>query len=165
MAGNTRGGSIRSLALRLSLFTALWLLLTEGAAGAVWLGLPVIAVALYASVRLVPVVGLRPLGLLRFVPLFVWRSLGGAWDVALRALRPGRPLAPGLARYETTLPDGLPRIFFANVISLLPGTLCADVEGSTLQVHLLDDSPGALASLASLEDGIAGLFVSDGEHR
>jgi len=143
---------------RLLLFATLWTLLTEGDPGAVWFGVPVVVLATYLSLRLLPPAGMRPIALLRFLPLFFWLSLTGAWDVALRALRPRRPLQPGLADFDTRLAEGLPRVFFANAVSLLPGTLCADLHGSRLTVHLLDDSPAMRHSLAALEDAVARLF-------
>lgn len=148
----------RSLAIRLLLFGGLWLLLTEGAADAWVVGLPAILAALIVSRRLVPPIRVRLVALLRFLPMFAWRSLAGAWDVALRAMRPGRPLDPSLCTYRTSLPDGLPRVFFANTVSLLPGTLSADLEGDNLCIHALDDGEAAVESLASLESAVASLF-------
>jgi multicomponent Na+:H+ antiporter subunit E len=161
MTDAARSLEVGSLARRAPVFAVVWLILTEGDAGAWWVGLPVVLVAAYASLVLMPTVRLRPLALMRFLPLFFWRSLVGAWDVALRALRPGRPLRPGLADYEMSLHDGLARVFFANTVSLLPGTLSADIQGSTLRVHMLDDSPGARAGLQTLESAVAGLFTSE----
>lgn len=148
----------RSIAIRSLLVAGLWLLLTEGAADAWVVGLPTILGALVVSHRLVPPIRLRPVALMRFLPMFAWRSLVGAWDVAARAMRPGRPLKPSLRNYRTNLPDGLPRVFFANTVSLLPGTLSADLEGDTLCIHALDDSESALESLTSLEAAVASLF-------
>jgi multicomponent Na+:H+ antiporter subunit E len=161
MRGAAGRPGIGSLALRTLVLAGLWLLLTEGAAEAWWVGLPVVLVAAYVSLFFMPPVRLRPLALMRFLPLFFWRSLAGAWDVALRALRPRRRLHPGLADYEMRLRGGLPRVFFANTVSLLPGTLSADIRGSTLRVHMLQDSPDARAGLAKLESEVARLFASE----
>jgi len=159
VGGNSdQRGRVASVLWRTSLLAALWLVLAEGDLSGWWFGAPVVLLAVYLSLRLLPPVRLKPLALLRFFPLFVWLSLGGAWDVALRALRPSRPLQPGLADFETRLDEGLPRIFFANVVSLLPGTLSADLRDSTVVVHLLDDSPAVRQSLATLEEAVVRLF-------
>jgi len=150
--------SLLSLAVRFLLFSGLWILLTEGAADAWVLGLPAVLGALFVSRRLAVPVRLRPVPLMRFLPMFAWQSLAGGWDVALRALRPGRPLAPSLSNYRTSLPEGLPRVFFANTISLLPGTLSADLEDNILQIHALDDGHRVLEDLAALESAVAALF-------
>jgi len=154
---------LSSLALRAGLTTAVWLLLAEGDLGSLVLGVPAIAGATYVSFRLDTRIGLKPFALLRFLPMFFWRSIAGAIEVALRALKPSRPLDPQFANYEISLPEGLPRVFFANTVSLLPGTLSADLDGSTLCIHLLDDRDAALKSLAALEASVATLFAKDGD--
>lgn len=156
--GGDRRGRFASALWRTLFLAALWLTLAEGDLSGWWFGAPVVLLAVYLSLRLLPPVRLKPLALLRFFPLFVWLSITGAWDVALRALRPSRPLRPALADFETRLADGLPRSFFANTVSLLPGTLSADLRGSTVVVHLLDDSPAVRESLATLEQAVARLF-------
>ncbi len=147
-----------SLVRRAVLFAGIWVLLTEGDPGSWVLGVPAILGAIYVSRRLDAVTGLRPVALVRFFPMFVWRSLVGATDVALRALRPDRPMSPEFADYQTSLPEGLPRVFFANTVSLLPGTLSADLEGNTLRIHLLDNRDAAMRSLATLEATVATMF-------
>lgn len=160
MTGTAQAPTTRSLAPRVVLFAALWLLLTGAEPASLWLGVPVIVVAAWISLRLVTPVQIRPLGLARFVPLFLFRSLVAGWDVALRALGPGPRLAPVLVDYETTLGAGLPRVFFANALSLLPGTLSADLDGPVVRVHLLYDTPGVRGGLRSLETAVARLFAA-----
>jgi len=57
-----------------------------------------------------------------------------------------------------TLPDGQPRTLLISTISLLPGTLSADLEddGRHLIVHSL--VAGAEASVSRLDHWIAWLF-------
>jgi multicomponent Na+:H+ antiporter subunit E len=95
----------------------------------------------------------------RFLPFFLWQSLRGGIDVARRALHPRLPLAPLLLDYPLRLPDGPACTFLANTVSLLPGTLSADLENGCLTVHVLDGSqPDVSAELQSLEALIADLF-------
>jgi multicomponent Na+:H+ antiporter subunit E len=96
---------------------------------------------------------------LRFVPLFLWRSLAGGLDVAGRALAPTLPIQPSLIEYRTELPEGLPRVVLANVVSLLPGTLSADFHGDTLMLHVLSEGAGDEADLRRLERSVARMFA------
>jgi len=60
--------------------------------------------------------------------------------------------------YSLKLPIGPARIFFSNTVSLLPGTLSADLEEDRLTVHILDERLSLLESLQLLESLVAGLF-------
>ena len=122
----------RKTVLRAVGFAALWFILSDGDKASWVLGLPVVALATWISVVLQPVESLRLKwkGLLRFLPFFIWQSLLGSIDVARRALDPRLPLQPKLYKYEMDLSPENARVFFANTISLLPGTLAADMNGS-----------------------------------
>jgi multicomponent Na+:H+ antiporter subunit E len=100
----------------------------------------------------------RPRGLLAFAWLFLWGSFRGGVDVAWRALHPALPLSPRFVRYTHGLPRGQPRTLLVSVLSLMPGTLSADLEddGDTVIVHVLTDE--AAAALDPLRDRIADLF-------
>jgi multicomponent Na+:H+ antiporter subunit E len=94
-----------------------------------------------------------------FVPLFVWRPLVGSCDVAWRALDGRMPIDPVLYDYALRLPVGGPaRVFFANCINLLPGTLTASWNDDMLRVHVLTSDPQAMSELRKLERQIALLF-------
>jgi multicomponent Na+:H+ antiporter subunit E len=97
-------------------------------------------------------------GLARFLPVFVWFSLRGGLDVAQRALHPHCPLAPELLVYPLRLPVGPAQVFFANTVSLLPGTLSAELEDSRLTVHILDANLPILDTLGYLESLVSDLF-------
>lgn len=99
----------------------------------------------------------RPMRLLRFFAWFVRESLRGGLDVARRALHPRLPVAPCLLEYRIALPAGMPRTVMMSVLSLLPGTLSADLyKDGRLSVHAL--TPEALAGVAELERRVAHLF-------
>ncbi|MGG7054870.1 Na+/H+ antiporter subunit E [Nitrosomonas sp. ANs5] len=148
---------ILSLVLRGSIFALLWWALTEGNFDAWWLGGILIMVATEISRRLIPARTWPLIGLLRFIPFFIERSLISCVDVAWRALRPGLHIDPILIRYPLRLPEGFPRIFMANVVSLLPGTLAAELEGSDLFVHVLDSRSHYWRELTQLEQHVAQL--------
>ena len=97
-------------------------------------------------------------GLLGFLPFFLIQSIRGGVDVALRALSPGLPLAPGFFAYQVRLPEGTLRIFFLNTVSLLPGTFSARIEGDELTVHLLADDGSGGERLRRLEGKVGRLF-------
>jgi multicomponent Na+:H+ antiporter subunit E len=99
-----------------------------------------------------------PTGLLAFIPFFLLQSLEGGVDVARRAFAPSLPVAPGFMRYRVRLGPEPARIFFLNVISLLPGTFSARLDGEELLIHLLAGDPGAEARLSRVEDRVARLF-------
>lgn len=92
---------------------------------------------------------------LRRLPAFaVWfarQSVRGGVDVALRALRPGPPVRPGLLRRRTLLHEGA-RTLLANVVTLLPGTLAVRLEGEQIEIHVIDRS----APIDTEVDGVEG---------
>ena len=105
-------------------------------------------------------------GLLRFVPFFIWESLRGGIDVALRTLAPTMRIAPDFAVYRTALQQHEARVLLANCVSLLPGTLTADLQGDRLHVHLLDARVDPHGELRRLERAVGWVYphgVRDGE--
>jgi len=149
-----------SIAWRASAFALLWLVLA-GPSPASWLiGLPAVALATWASLRLAPPlpyrISLR--GLLSFIGYFLVESLRGGWDVAMRTLSPRMRIAPGTNRYRCRLPEGLPVTLFAGCVSLLPGTLSQRLDGRQLSLHLLDASEQQEAEFRELERRIAAML-------
>lgn len=147
----------------MALLALLWLVLSGGSAGSWVFGVPAVLGATFASLALFPTSepwawspSLR--GVARFLVFFARESVAGGVDVALRALRPSRPLDPGFVDHDLRLPEGLPRVFMANITSLLPGTLSAELESRRLHVHTLNRDPGLLEKLQTLEERVAGLF-------
>lgn len=143
---------------RAVLFFLMWWALAEGSASSWQIGVPAVCVAVFASVTLVPPAPLVWLEFLWFVPFFLWRSFLGGVDVAWRAFHPGMPIAPALIEYAVRLPRGLPRVFMANTVSLLPGTLCASIDQNVLTVHVLTHRKGFVDELEAVERRIARMF-------
>jgi multicomponent Na+:H+ antiporter subunit E len=75
-----------------------------------------------------------------------------------RALSSRQMLDPGLVSYTTLLPQGSARIFFVNAISLLPGTLSADLEGNCVTIHTIDRKLPTWANIQGLEYHVAALM-------
>jgi len=168
MPGNTslaprRAGRIgwQDWMRRLLLFAVFWWVLSGGDAHGWLLGAPFIVIASWLSLQLWADAQLSITGVLRFLPWFAYQSLVGAVDVAQRALRPGMPLKPGLVRHRVRLPAGLCRVSLANVISMLAGTLSADLVDDELVIHTLDTGRDMHAMVRDLEPRIAALFSLD----
>lgn len=146
--------------VRFFLFSFVWFVLT-GADGASWiLGLPAVLLAVFLSLKLSPASRSRLslAGLFRFVPFFLRQSTLSGIDVMRRALSPHRMLNPGLVTYTTFLPEGASRTLFVNTISLLPGTLSADLKDNTVTVHTIDKNQPIWANIQNLELRIAMLL-------
>lgn len=140
------------------LFSLIWWVLTNGATTSWWIGVPAVLLAVVVSVALLPATPFVWYEFLRFVPFFLMRSLLGGADVAWRAFHPGMSIAPDLIEYSLRLPPGLPQVFMANTVSLLPGTLSAALDRSVLKVHVLDSRRGVLTELEAMEQSVARIF-------
>ncbi len=137
-----------------------WWLLSGGSTGSWLVGLPAIALALWLTRGGGPISAALPSpgGLLRFVPFFLRESVRGGLDVAARTLAPRLRIAPGLSTYRTGLSGNGARLLFANCVSLLPGTLAADLDGDLLRLHLLDAGLDPDPELRRLERAVARVF-------
>ncbi len=157
-------GWLRSISRVLSrsiVFGFVWWMLGGGDPSSWWIGVPAVGLAVWFSLLLSPSwVRLRWSlgGLALFLPFFCLQSLRGGFDVSRRALHPRLPLHPCLVRYPFRLGETSARVFMANVVSLLPGTLSADVEGDVLIVHALDGGLPVEQQLHALESRVAHLF-------
>ena len=148
-------------ATNLVVFACLWALITGVNPGSWIVGGPVVVAAAVTAVLLASRHGWRwsVVGFLRFAPHFVRCSFLGGLDVAWRSLHPRLPIDPQLIEYDLHLPGGAARIFFMNVVNLLPGTVSADVCGDVLMVHVLDGRQPVHRQLAKLERVVERLFA------
>jgi multicomponent Na+:H+ antiporter subunit E len=144
-----------TIVVRTLLFSLLWWVLSDGAIASWLIGVPAVLLAVAASVALVPPMPVAWFELLKFVPLFLRHSLLGGVDVAQRVFQPRMPIDPDLVEYPLRLPSGLPQVFMANIVSLLPGTLSAALDRNILTVHVLDRQTGFLAELQMVEQRVA----------
>jgi multicomponent Na+:H+ antiporter subunit E len=141
-----------------AIMTLLWWVLTNSAGW--YFGAVAIAVATWVSLAFMPhwQPTWRWLTAVRFILYFLGKSLQGGIDVSYRALHPALPLQPVWHHYPLRLPPGRGRILFVSVISLLPGTLSADLDDQAVHVHALNNSPTTVAELQQLEAHIAALL-------
>lgn len=96
-----------------------------------------------------------------FVLLFVYESIRGGWDVAARVLHRRLPIAPGFIQYTTALSQDSARRLFVNVVSLLPGTVSADLNGTQITIHAINKNDDLKLSLGRLERRLGNLFAPE----
>lgn len=138
----------RAFFARLLLFFGFWLLLLEPESVAlpevgagIIVGVFAAVAATLLSLRLLPPArrAPRPWPLLLFLLRFAVQSIVAGLDIARRALDPRLPLAPGLLRQPTALPDGTRRALFGAMTGQVPGTLpVGGGEPDHLLIHCLD---------------------------
>jgi multicomponent Na+:H+ antiporter subunit E len=131
-----------TIILRIGLLSLLWFVLAEGEFR--YWGLVLLAVlgGAGASLVLIPSsnLGFSVSGWARFIPYFLWQSVLGGIDVALRSIAIPVRLDPGYVEVEFRLADEPARVFVANTMSLMPGTLSVSLDGDRLRMHVLDRS-------------------------
>ncbi len=140
-------------------FAAIWAVLADGQGWGV--GIPFILLAAVVSCLVAPMSRWSLGGLARFLPYFIWNSLRGGVDVAMRVLHPQLPIEPALVRYELRLDDAAARVMMADTVTLLPGTLSADLDDHVLVVHVLNADAPFTDVLEVLEQRVADLFGLD----
>jgi len=147
--------------VNLAALAVLWVLITEARADSWIIGAPVVAMAAAAATALASPQGWRWTagGFLAFLPHFLRCSFLGGLDVAWRSMHPRLPIDPQLIQYKLRLPNSAPRIFFMNVVNLLPGTVSADVRDDVLKVHVIDGRQPIRQQLENLERVVGNLFA------
>jgi multicomponent Na+:H+ antiporter subunit E len=93
-----------------------------------------------------------------FFVYFLLQSFRAGIHVARHALHPLNDIHPGFTTYRSRLPEGAPRAVFANLISILPGTLSWSLEDGVHKVHLLSGHPLVFEELAQLEGRVGRLY-------
>lgn len=140
---------------------AVWLALNGLTAWPLGLAVAALGAALGAAFAPGEARALRLARVPGFAAFFLRESLRGGLDVARRALHPRVPLSPHFVERALRLPPGPPRTLMVSLVSLLPGSLAADLdaERNRLRVHLLAGRNAA--ELDALEARIAALFGLD----
>jgi multicomponent Na+:H+ antiporter subunit E len=155
-----RRARLRAACWRTSLLAIGWWALLETERGpAVAFGVVVVLLGALASMALSvggAEVRVRPVACVRLAWLFVAASVGGGWDVALRALSPRLRLAPVVFRYSTRQVSGPAQKLFTTLVTLPPGTMTVDTSGRDVWIHaLVDRGEPMRASLEALETSVA----------
>jgi len=152
--------STPGLLIRISLYALLWVVLTGGRMESWLLGVPTVLIAAWISnkARRFSRGRISISGGARFMVFFLKASLISGFDVVRRAIQPRLLLHPDLIDYRLSLSTESARIFMADVVSLLPGTLSADLTATKLTVHVLDRNMPIHADLRALEKRIAAML-------
>ena len=79
-------------------------------------------------------------GLLRYVFVLVREILAANLNVCHLILSEEEEIDPALVQFQTDMETQAGRAFYANAITLPPGTITVSLEGDTYVVHCLDDS-------------------------
>lgn len=95
-------------------------------------------------------------GLVLYLLHLVRLITAAAFHVARRVLDPRLPIAPVTVVHHTSLRREVSRVALANSLTLTPGTLTVDLEGSELRIHCLEEGFGA--QIERLEERIARVF-------
>lgn len=97
-------------------------------------------------------------GILRMLPVFTRESFRGGIDLARRVIGWRLDVEPGMFDYQLRLATPEECILFAILVSLLPGTLSADMQGSQMRIHTVDLRVDVTAELDRLERLVAACF-------
>ncbi|MCK4838807.1 MAG: Na+/H+ antiporter subunit E [Desulfobulbaceae bacterium] len=145
---------------RLVFFCSIWLVLSKADLSSWPFALPTVLISTWISLCLGGPEGhlLKPVVLLRYLPLFVLQSIASAFDVMVRVLNPSLPIHPGLVHYPLSLTHDGAKVLLANCITMLPGTISAQLNDDHLIVHTLDTSLPVHAIINRLERKIANIF-------
>jgi multicomponent Na+:H+ antiporter subunit E len=119
------------------------------------------------SLRLMPPAPgrLRLAAGLRLAASFTRGSLLGGIDVARRAFDPRLPLHPGWIRHPMRLPPGPVRVWWGDLVSLMPGSLAAGDDERGLLVHCLDARQDVANELAAHEGRLRAFLGDDAAER
>jgi len=145
---------------RTAILAFTWWVLTRGAYDSWQVGLPAILTAIFIDYRLSPPKGNRWSlgGFLVYALYFLKLSITGGIDVAWRTYHPRLPLNPAMVEYPLRLTSLSARNLFVCTVSLLPGTLSAELGDNILFVHVLDVGRPFKQELKIIEDRVAAVF-------
>jgi len=153
---------VRTMVIGL-VYVVVWWVLTEGAVDSWMFGIPFALLAGAVSVMMSPAskVKMRIIPGFRYLGYFLYNSVVGGLDVAIRALHPKMPLSPGFVACSLRLPGDSHRALLADTVSLLPGTLSAGLENEVVILHVLDVTQPVVEEVRKIEQLIADTFGLD----
>jgi multicomponent Na+:H+ antiporter subunit E len=153
------------LITRIAVLTFTWWVLAKSALDSWQVGIPAILTAIYVDHRLFkPRTSHWSLGgVIVFGLLFLKLSVTSGIDVVWRTYHPRLPLNPAVVEYPLRLTSEAARNLFVCTVSLLPGTLSAELGDDSLVVHVLDVSRPFRQELKLIEDRVAAVFRHPGQ--
>jgi multicomponent Na+:H+ antiporter subunit E len=148
------------LIFRATIFVFSWWVLTKGASDSWQVGIPAILTAIYMDYRLFQPVTDRWSwrGSIVFAIFFIKSSIYSGIDIVWRTYHPRLPLNPAVIEYPLRLTSSAARSLFVCTVSLLPGTLSAEIDAHRLIVHVLDAGRPFKRELNIIENRVAAVF-------
>jgi multicomponent Na+:H+ antiporter subunit E len=86
----------------------------------------------------------------------IWQIIRSNVAVLARILGPRSALDPAMISLSTSARSDVGKAFFANSITLTPGTVTVDVDGDRLKVHALVRANAAAESFAPMDRRVSG---------
>ena len=156
-------GHPADFAIRIICFGIIWAILSSGRMESWILGGPAVLMAAWISSknRRFRTAGFSFAGSFLFMGFFLKASLISGIDVVRRAFHPRLLLQPDLIDYRLSLATDVARVFMADAVSLLPGTLSAHLVDAKLTVHVLDRNTPVRKELRALENRVAAMLEAD----
>jgi multicomponent Na+:H+ antiporter subunit E len=96
--------------------------------------------------------------LARYLSTLGFEVLLAAIHVARVVADPRLPIAPRVVVCRTRLQRQISRVAFAHSVTLTPGTLTIDMQGSVFLVHCLDEASARRVLSGELERRVASVF-------
>ncbi|GAA0812434.1 hypothetical protein GCM10009111_06340 [Colwellia asteriadis] len=151
------------------LLAGFWFLLAEGDLASLLVGIVFIPLSVFVLVKLSEKANtarsgarLQFIKIPKFVGFFLYQSIKGGKDTALRAFSLNMQLQPEFVHYPIKhIPAGLPMNLFMNVVSLLPGSVGVIREPNSVLVHVLAVTDQTLNEIYACELIVSELFGLD----
>lgn len=154
----------RGAVARLAVAAGLWWVLAEGEMSTWPYAVVIVPAVTATSLALLPprpVAGSpvrRASAVVRLSGCFLWQSLRGGTDVALRSLRRPVDVDPVDLTVELRLRSRRARVLLADISSLTPGSLTVDLDGADLHLHVLHHELQVEPLIRDLEELVAAVF-------
>jgi multicomponent Na+:H+ antiporter subunit E len=156
----------KEIFLKTVLFGVLWWSLVESTFSSWLIGIIVVPFATWLSFTLYRgnnqkvenTANFSFVGLLKFLPFFAWQSLRGGCQTASLALS-SRIAPAGFIEFETFLGSRREKILFMHIISLMPGSVTANINGQIIRIHILDINEYSEDGLRDCEQRLSSIFV------
>ncbi len=103
--------------------------------------------------------------LLLYIPWLLVRIVQSSLHLTKLILSPGLPINPKLISYKSHLTHQAAIVLLGNSVTLTPGTITVEVNGSHFMVHVIDEASGNDLVSGLMERKIAGVFQKGSGHK
>lgn len=100
----------------------------------------------------------RSLAGVRLFGWFLWRSVVGGSDVALRAVRRPVDIAPGFVEHRLRIASPAGRVAVGDLLNLMPGSLSTELVGERVRIHVIDVDLPVARTVEELEERVAAVI-------